>query len=173
LEGEIAVAAVNPKHFIARTSWVYAPFGTNFVRTMLRLAGERDQLGVVDDQLGCPTYAPDIASAILALALRWTESGWRDEHAGVTNLAGPDLISWCGFARMIMDEAANRGGKSAKVDAITSAQYPTAAKRPAFSGLSTAKLAATFDLRLPSLQGSLTSCVERLMQESQARGAPA
>ena len=74
LEGELAVAEANPRHIVLRTSWVYAPFGSNFVRTMLRLAAERDRLRVVDDQIGCPTYAPDIASAIIAMARKLTNS---------------------------------------------------------------------------------------------------
>src|SRR5450755_2395575 len=92
--GELAVAAANPHHIILRTSWVYAPFGTNFVRTMLRLASERDRLRVVDDQIGCPTYAPDVAAAIIAMAKQVVAGGWRADYAGVSHLAGPDALSW-------------------------------------------------------------------------------
>ena len=102
LEGEQVVAAANPRHVILRTAWVYAPFGANFVRTMLRLAAERDSLRVVDDQVGCPTYAPDIAEAVLAIGRQIVGDGWRDDFAGVTHLAGPEALSWCGFARRIV-----------------------------------------------------------------------
>src|SRR4051794_22210421 len=88
LEGERAVAEANPNHIVLRTSWVYAPFGGNFVRTMLRLAAERDRLRVVDDQLGCPTYAPDMAEAIIAIAQKWADSGWHSKYSGVTHIAG-------------------------------------------------------------------------------------
>jgi len=91
LEGELAVAEANPKHIVLRTSWVYAPFGSNFVRTMLRLTAERDRLRVVDDQSGCPTYAPDIAGAIIAIAHKSVGSDWHSKYAGVTNIAGPDV----------------------------------------------------------------------------------
>lgn len=89
LQGELAVAAANSRHVIIRTSWVYAPFGSNFVRTMLRLAAERDRLRVVDDQVGCPTYAPDVAVAALSIAAQIAGTGWKAGHRGVTHLAGP------------------------------------------------------------------------------------
>ena len=172
LEGERAVAAANPRHFILRTAWVYAPFGSNFVRTMLRLSAERDRLTVVDDQIGCPTYAPDIADAILALARLWSREGWRSEHAGVTHLAGPDAVTWCDFARRIVAGAAARGGRRVEVDAITTAQYPTPAKRPANSRLSTERLASVFGIRLPQLETSLSACLDRLAIAPPAVGAP-
>src|ERR1700694_3625467 len=81
LEGELDVAEANPRHIVLRTSWVYSPFGNNFVRTMLRLAAERDRLRVVDDQFGRPTYAPDLAAAILAMARLVTNSGWKADFA--------------------------------------------------------------------------------------------
>ena len=163
LEGEQAVAAANPRQVILRTAWVYAPFGANFVRTMLRLSAERDALKVVDDQVGCPTYAPDIADAIISISRRIAGDGWRPGYAGVTHLAGPDAVSWCGFARRIVAGSGVRGGKTPPVDAITTADFPTPAKRPANSRLSTQRLAEVFDLRLPPLTASLDSCLDRLI----------
>ena len=164
LAGELAVAAANPRHVVLRTAWVYAPFGGNFVRTMLRLAAERDRLRVVDDQVGCPTYAPDIAEAVLAIAAQVAGSRWRGEYAGVTHLAGPDAISWCGFAREIVRQSAIRGGRSVPVDPITTADYPTPAPRPTNSRLSTARLTEVFDIRLQSMETSLANCLDRLLQ---------
>ena len=163
LDGEIAVANANPRHVILRTSWVYAPFGNNFVRTMLRLAGERDRLRVVNDQRGCPTYAPDIAVAIVSIASKLLE--WRQEYAGVTHLAGPDAITWYEFAREIFRESSKRGGPTPAVDPITSAEYPTPALRPANSELSTNRLHSVFGIRLPSAQVSLANCMDRIFKE--------
>src|SRR6266404_3967576 len=140
LEGELVVARANPKHIVLRTSWVYAPFGSNFVRTMLRLAADRDRLRVVDDQSGCPTYAPEIARAIIAIAQKSAGSGWQPKYAGVTHLAGPDARTWCAFAREIIQGAAERGGRLIPVDPICTSDYPTAAMRPVNSCLSTARL---------------------------------
>ena len=172
LEGERAVAAANPRHLILRTSWAYAPFGSNFVRTMLRLAAERDRLTVVDDQIGCPTYAPDIADAILTIARLWSREGWRSEHTGVTHLAGADAVTWCAFARQIVAGAAARGCRRVAVEAITTSQYPTPAARPANSRLSSERLAAVFGVRLPSLESSLAACLDRLVKTPASVGAP-
>lgn len=165
LEGERAVAAANPRHIILRTAWVYAPFGNNFVRTMLRLAAERDRLRVVDDQVGCPTYAPDIAEAILKIVSTLQASGWRAEVGGICNLAGPDQVTWCAFARTIINMQAAKGGRVIPVDSITTSDYPTPAARPANSRLSTARLQLLFDIRLPSLQNSLAACLDRLSDD--------
>jgi dTDP-4-dehydrorhamnose reductase len=166
LEGEIAVAAANPRHIVLRTSWVYAPFGSNFVRTMLRLAAERDSLRVVDDQTGCPTYAPDIATAILRIANTITTKGWQAPFAGVTHLAGPDALTWFAFANVILARAALRGGRCVPISPITTSEYPTPALRPANSRLSTARLASVFDVRLPPLEHSLADCLDRLLEVS-------
>ena len=171
LEGELAVAEANPKHIVLRTSWVYSPFGSNFVRTMLRLAEQRDRLQVVDDQLGCPTYAPDIAGAIIAIARQVTGSRWNPGFAGVTHLAGPDALSWCGFAKEIVRGAAERGGRSVPVDPISTSDYPTAALRPANSTLSTERLSATFGIRLPPMRESLSDCLDRLLQPKQGKAS--
>ena len=163
LAAEWAVADANPRHVILRTAWVYAPFGASFPRTVLRLASEGARLRIVDDQIGCPTYAPDIAQAILAIVRTWKARGWRDGDAGVTHLAGPDAVTWCGLARQVLAAAGVRG---ASVEAITTADYPTAATRPANSRLSTQRLAAHFAITLPGLDESLRACVERLTAET-------
>jgi dTDP-4-dehydrorhamnose reductase len=174
LEGERAVAAANPLTLIIRTAWVYAPFGGNFLRTMLRLSGERDRLRVVDDQIGCPTYAPDIAWALLSMASQLGQSGWRHELAGVTHLAGADAVTWCGFARLILEAAGSRGGRSVPVDAITTADFPTPARRPANSCLSTRRLKAVFGLEMPSLRSSIDRCLDQLLvYESAVQGGSA
>jgi dTDP-4-dehydrorhamnose reductase len=131
---------------------------------MLRLAAERDSLRVVDDQIGCPTYAPDIAAAIFAVARRALGEGWQAKYGGVTHMAGPDAVTWFKFAELIVAGAALRGGRSVPVSPISTAEYPTPAVRPANSHLSSAKLASVFDLRLPPLSNSLASCLDRLLK---------
>jgi dTDP-4-dehydrorhamnose reductase len=163
LAGEYAVAAANQRHIIFRTSWVYAPFGNNFLHTMLRLSADRDRLAVVDDQIGCPTYAPDIANAIITVARRIDALNWQDYFSGVTHLAGPDEVSWCGFARKIMCLSEIRTARSVAVEAISTADYPTAARRPANSKLCCHRLASIFHVRLPSLDSSLDKCMQRLL----------
>jgi dTDP-4-dehydrorhamnose reductase len=163
LEGELAVAEANPRHIVLRTAWVYAPFGSNFVRTMLRLMAERDRLRVVDDQSGCPTYAPDIAGAIIAIAQKWADSGWHSTYTGITHIAGPDVRTWCGFAREIVQGAAERGGRPIPVDPISTSDYPTPATRPANSCLSSERLEAIFGVRLRPLENSLADCLDRLL----------
>jgi dTDP-4-dehydrorhamnose reductase len=164
LQGETAVATAHPRHVILRTAWVYAPFGSNFLRTILGLAAERDRLWVVDDQVGCPTYAPDIADAALAIAGQIAGTGWKADHAGVTHLAGPDSISWCNFARRIVALSAEGRGRWVPVDPIATRDYPTLAARPANSCLSTARLSSLFGVYMPPLDSSLANCLARLQQ---------
>jgi dTDP-4-dehydrorhamnose reductase len=164
LAGEHAVARANDRHVILRTSWIYAAFGSNFVRTVIRLSGGRKPLRIVDDQTGCPTYAPDVADAILAIARRIEAAGWSARFAGVTHLAGPDAVTWCQFARMIVDAAPKIGGERAVVEAISTADYPTAARRPRNSRLCCDRLAEIFDVRLPPLELSLANCLRRLFE---------
>jgi dTDP-4-dehydrorhamnose reductase len=161
--GELAVASANKRHIVLRTSWVYAPFGSNFVRTMLRMAAERDSLRVVNDQVGCPTYAPDIATAVVGIAKKIAMEGWQSKFAGVTHLAGPDVRTWYAFANEILDGAALRGGRSVPISPILTLDYPTPAARPANSRLSTVRLASVFDIRLRSLRYSLSDCLDCLL----------
>lgn len=165
LAGEIAVAAANPHHVILRTSWVCSAGGKNFVRTMLRLAAEREELGVVDDQIGQPTFASDLADAVVAIIDRWPAappSPW-----GVFHAVGRGETTWCGFARAIMSGSAARGGPSARINAIGTSDFPTPARRPADSRLATAKLAAVYGISLPPWQDSLGSCLDEIYRPSQ------
>ncbi|MGF6425646.1 dTDP-4-dehydrorhamnose reductase [Bradyrhizobium elkanii] len=166
LEGELAVARANPKHIMLRTSWVYSPFGNNFVRTILRLAEQRDRLRVVDDQVGCPTYAPEIARVIIAIARQVTGARWNSTFTGVTHVAGPDAMSWHSFAQEIVRGAAERSGRSVPVDPIATSDYPTAALRPANSALSTSRLRAAFGIDLPATRVSLSACLDHLLQRN-------
>jgi dTDP-4-dehydrorhamnose reductase len=158
LAGERAVAEANPRHFILRTSWVYAPFGVNFVRTMLRLARERDHVRVVDDQVGCPTYAPDLADALLTLVARLNQGA-----PGRYHLAGPEAMSWCEFARRIFAVSKAHGGPAVPVHPVATADYLLPAPRPANSRLDCTKMATTFGIRLPDVDDALERCIPRLL----------
>lgn len=154
LAGERAVAAANPNHVILRTAWVYSPFGANFLKTMLRLSETRDHLSVVADQTGCPTSALDIAEAILAIASRLVTDP-APSLRGTFHLTGSGEASWADFAEEIFAELHKSGGKSIRVERITTADYPTPAKRPANSRLSGDKLASIYGIRLPDWKQSM------------------
>ncbi|MCE1237731.1 MAG: dTDP-4-dehydrorhamnose reductase [Hyphomicrobiales bacterium] len=142
--GELAVRTANPRHAIVRTSWVVSATGANFVKTMLRLAGERDRLRVVDDQWGAPTSAVDLAAALAVVARRLVEDP--AAPAGVWHFAQAGETTWCRLAREVFRLSAARGGPSAEVEAIGGADYPTSARRPANSRLSLAEIEADFGL---------------------------
>ena len=162
LVGEEAVAASGARYAILRTAWVYSPFGNNFVRTMLRLAETRDALNVVEDQIGCPTSALDIADGIAAVVGAWQRDagGFAD---GIFHLAGSGETNWADFARAIFAGSAARGGPSAEVTGIPTSGYPTRAKRPANSRLDCSKLAQTFGYRAPAWERSLDVVLDRLL----------
>jgi len=126
---------------------------------MLRVGAERDRVRVVADQRGCPTTAADLADAILAIAAR-LRAGWRDSFAGVFHTAGSGETTWHGLAVATFEEAARFGARIPVVEAITTAEYPTKAKRPADSRLDCTKLEAVFDVRLPDWRSSLTRTIE-------------
>lgn len=161
LAGEEAVAASGARHAILRTAWVYSPFGNNFVKTMLRLAETRDALNVVEDQLGCPTSALDIADGIAAVIAAWQADPARGADR-VYHLAGTGETNWADFARAIFAGSAARGGPSAEVTGIPTSGYPTRAKRPANSRLDCSRLADTFGWRAPAWQDSLEVVLGRL-----------
>ncbi|TIM98664.1 MAG: dTDP-4-dehydrorhamnose reductase [Mesorhizobium sp.] len=160
LAGEQAVASANPHHLILRTAWVYSPFGKNFVKTMLRLAADRDEIAVVADQWGNPTSALDIADAILHAAAQLHEGAGT---SGIYHLAGTGEANWSGFARHILDTSRVLGGPWARVRDIATMDYPTKARRPANSRLSSAKFAAAFGWNAPEWRQSTEAVVRRLL----------
>jgi len=147
-EGEAAVRKANPRHIILRTSWVFGRYGANFLKTMLRLARERDALRVVADQHGRPTSTRDIAEAVLAVdrTLGWDGNAW-----GTYHFAGSVATTWHQFASAIVDAQAPYTGRKPPVAPIATAEYPTPARRPANSDLNCAKFAATFGYRAADL----------------------
>ena len=141
--GERAVRDEGGRSIILRTAWVVSPWGHNFVKTMLRLGAEREELGVVADQIGCPTSAIDIAETLLTLTERMLD---RQESSGTYHFVNSGQASWHDLASAVFAYAGARGMKTPRVKAITTADYPTPAKRPANSRLSTAKLEQTFGM---------------------------
>ena len=165
LAGEQAVAAANPCHVILRTSWVCSPWGRNFVRTMLRLARERETICVVDDQHGAPTFASDLASAVGVLAHTLIEAEGEPRLRGIFHITNAGEATWCGFARAIMAAANKRGMETAAVEAISTTYYPTKAHRPRFSRLATEKIEQFYGIRLQHWQDGLERCLDRLIPE--------
>ncbi|PRD41706.1 dTDP-4-dehydrorhamnose reductase [Phyllobacterium phragmitis] len=162
LAGELAVASANPRHIILRTAWVYSPFGKNFVKTMMRLAAERDEISVVSDQWGNPTSALDIADGIIHIAERIV-SGGKNAPYGLFHLAGTGETNWSGFAEEIMHTSHVQGGRKAIIRPITTDDYPTKAKRPANSRLATEKLEAAYGWKAPQWQTSLGEVSRRIL----------
>lgn len=162
LAGEKAVLAQQPNCAILRTAWVYSPFGANFVKTMLRLAGELDEVAVVADQHGNPTSALDIADGILTVAANLVAS---DDAAlrGIFHMTGQGDASWAEFAQAIFASSAALGGPSAAVKPIGTSDYPTPAKRPTNSRLHSGKLERVHGVRLPHWRESLPQVVRRLV----------
>lgn len=160
-EGEGRVRAFAPRHVIVRTSWVYGAYGTNFLKTMLRLGREREELRVVADQHGCPTSTFDLAQALYAVDRRIMEGA---EPWGTVHFAGTGATSWHGFAEAIFDAAAPFSGRHPKVAPIGSKDYPTAARRPANSQLDSSRFAATFGYRAAPWQARVREVVAGLLQ---------
>jgi dTDP-4-dehydrorhamnose reductase len=148
-----------------RTAWVYSPYGKNFARTMLTLAQNRDEVRVVADQYGCPTYAHDIAAAIVAIGRNLLDRPQCEQLRGIFHLACAGETTWAGFASAIFESFRVLGKRVPKVTPITSSEYPTPAGRPANSRLDCSKLERVHNITLPSWRASLTACLERLTNE--------
>ena len=157
-DGEVAILKANPRSAILRTSWVYDSAGKNFLTTMLRLAESRDTLTVVHDQIGRPTYAPDLALAALKVAQSLVLSP--ETASGIFHVSnsGPQ-ISWADFARAIFERAEHHGMTPPKVVNIPSLDYPTPAARPSYSVLDLRALNATFDISMPLWADSLNRAI--------------
>ena len=154
LAGENSCLRENPNAIIIRTSWVYSSFGANFVKTMSRLMQERDSLNVVNDQIGSPTYAADLAQAIMIII---THENWL---AGIYHFSNEGEISWYEFALAIQEI----GGFDCAIGGIPSSAYPTPAKRPQYSLLDKTKIKETFGVVVPEYRTSLAKCMSLLKE---------
>jgi dTDP-4-dehydrorhamnose reductase len=154
LDGELEMININPHNsIIIRTSWVYSSYGANFVKTMLRLGKEKDELGVIFDQVGTPTYAADLAKAILEILPQI-----KNDKVDIYHYSNEGAISWYDFAKEIMKMAK----LDCKVNPIETFQYPTPASRPHYSLLNKAKIKKEFNIEIPYWKDGLDDCLKRL-----------
>lgn len=163
LAGELAVRSGNPRSVVLRTAWVLSVHRSNFLKTMLRLAAERPTLRVVDDQHGCPTSARDIADALKTITLKMIAD--TDAPTGVYHFVNAGETSWAGLAREVVALSAASGGPSAIVEGISSADYPTPARRPSNSRLSTEKLAHDYAITPRPWQAAVAEIIVELNAE--------
>ncbi|HEY0678678.1 MAG TPA: dTDP-4-dehydrorhamnose reductase [Chitinophagaceae bacterium] len=154
LLGEVLAMEGNPSSIIIRTSWVYSVFGNNFVKTMIRLMKERESINVVHDQVGSPTYAADLAAAIMHII----KTSGSSEEKGIFHYSNEGEISWYEFALAIKELT----GSNCQVNPIPSSQFPTPAKRPQYSLLDKSKISSTFGLQIPHWKSSLEACISKL-----------
>ena len=153
-EGERLIRKSGCNHFIVRTAWLYSSVGKNFVKTMLMLGDTKDEINVVADKKGCPTWAHDLAAALMALL---NKNGKEPVHE-TFHFTNEGQITWHDFATAIMEI----GGKTCKVNPITTDQYPTKAKRPAYSVLDLSKIKEYTGIEIPDWRESLVKCIEEL-----------
>lgn len=155
LEGENIATKTNPKTIVLRTSWLYSSFGNNFVKTMIRLGKERDELGIVIDQVGTPTYAGDLAKAIVQI-IKTADEIDLDDKFGIYHYSNEGVASWYDFAKAIFDL------KSIEVSVkpLSTTEFPTQAKRPNFSLMDKSKIKNAFKLKIPYWRDSLKLCLE-------------
>lgn len=152
LEGEIDIINQLPEHYILRTSWLYSEYANNFVKTMLKLGAERDELSIIADQIGSPTYAIDLAAAILDIIVS------EQKDYGVYHFSNEGSISWFDFAKAIFEIS----NTEVKVNPIPTSAYPTRARRPKFSVMDKTKIKNTFGIEIPYWRDSLVNCIKQL-----------
>ena len=158
LQGEQAIQANWDKHFIIRTSWVYSQFGNNFMKTMLRLASEHESLSVVNDQIGTPTNAVDLADVLIKIIVSCHAELVSASNYGIYNFSNEGQCSWYDFAKEIFHQK----GVSIVLKPIPTSAYPTPAKRPAYSVLDKTKIKRTFGVEIKEWQTSLATCINQL-----------
>ena len=156
LDGELAIQKNLEKYFIVRTSWVYSQFGANFMKTMLRVASERDSLSVVNDQIGTPTNAVDLAEVLLKIVESCHAELVLASNFGIYNFSNEGQCSWYDFANEIFQQK----GISIDLQPIPTSAYPTPAKRPLFSVLDKSKIKTTFPIAIADWKTSLKNCLE-------------
>lgn len=161
LAGEVAVRKNNPKHIILRTAWVYSAFGNNFLKTMLRLAENRDELTIVADQFGNPSDAKDMANGVIKIIKQYRSKD-REIGYGTYHFCGPNRMHWADFARAIFAESRLIDGNYATVKNITTEDYPTPARRPANSSLDCSKFEAEFGYESIPFQESVRATLKSL-----------
>ena len=159
-QGEALAFEFSPGAIVVRTSWVYSAFGNNFVKTMVRLMGERKELNVVNDQFGSPTYAADLAKALLTIIGFLDTQEDRKQYSGIYHYSNQGIISWYDFAAAIKDMISS----SCTVHPIPGSAYPTPAKRPAYSAFNTDKISQTFNIPILPWKESLQLCLLQLQQ---------
>jgi dTDP-4-dehydrorhamnose reductase len=152
LEGELAVAEEAKQYFILRTSWLYSEFAANFVKTMLRLGAEREELGVIVDQVGTPTYAVDLAACVLDII------NSKRKAYGLYHYSNEGVTSWYDFAKAIFELSAT----SVRVKPLKTIEYPTKAVRPVYSVMDKSKIKNTFDIQIPYWRDSLAECIREI-----------
>ncbi|RZJ79730.1 MAG: dTDP-4-dehydrorhamnose reductase [Flavobacterium sp.] len=152
LDGELVLAKILPQHYIIRTSWLYSEYANNFVKTMLKLGAERDELNIIADQVGTPTYAIDLAHTIFDIIAA------NNKQYGTYHYSNEGVTSWYDFATAIFAIS----NTNVKVNPIPGALYPTKAKRPAFSVMDKSKIKSTFNISIPYWRDSLVECIAKL-----------
>jgi dTDP-4-dehydrorhamnose reductase len=168
LAGEVGVRAANARHVILRTSWAYSPYRRNFVRTILRLALERERLAIVADQRGCPTAARDIAKACLDIAMRCASDPERAPY-GVYHFAGAGEASWFELAQAIVDMSAGRRARSPEIVPIRTCEYPTPAARPLDARLDCTAVVREFGVELRPWREALEETINRFPANEEFR----
>lgn len=155
-KGETALLALAPESIVIRTAWLYSPYGNNFVKTILKLADSQDEIRVVCDQIGTPTYARDLARAILKVlrSHQWV--------AGIYHFTDEGAASWYDFAKAIVRLA----GKKTAITPIPTEDYPTAANRPAYSILDRQRIKATYGVTIPHWEEALADCISRIKKQN-------
>lgn len=160
---ESAVAAANPQHVILRTAWLFSPFGSNFVKSLLHLNSANPQINVVDDQFGNPTSATNLAGVVASMIEVLRDGSANDRHFGMFHAVNSGSTTWLSFARAIRESASRRGVFRAELRAIVAKDYPVKARRPANSLLSRDKLSHVYGVELRRWPEALSDCLDRLI----------